>query len=69
MKADSIFHEARAGCLVCDRPGIIRWDKRNAVAVAARHHRATGHETWAEQTFHAHWGNPVGLVQDQLPFP
>lgn len=40
---------AIAGCFACNGSNAI-WTAANAMAVAARHHDATGHETWADQT-------------------
>lgn len=37
-----------AGCFVCRGSDAI-WTSANAMAVAARHAAATGHETWADQ--------------------
>lgn len=37
-----------AGCFVCGGSEAI-WTSPNAVGLAARHHDATGHETWADQ--------------------
>lgn len=34
-----------AGCYVCGG-GDIQWEGGNAQGVAARHHDATGHQTW-----------------------
>jgi len=39
---------ATAGCFVCSGSDP-RWTSANAMAVAARHAQATGHETWADQ--------------------
>jgi hypothetical protein len=36
------------GCFVCNGSDAI-WTSANAMAVAARHADATGHETWADQ--------------------
>ena len=37
-----------AGCFQCNGQDAI-WTGANAMAVAARHADATGHETWADQ--------------------
>ncbi|TLX16471.1 hypothetical protein [Rhizobium sp. MHM7A] len=37
-----------AGCFVCNGSEAI-WTTANAMAVAARHADATGHDTWADQ--------------------
>ena len=44
-----------AGCFVCNGTTAI-WTSRNALAVAARHHDATGHQTWADQTLTVRYG-------------
>lgn len=44
------------GCDQCHGLGIAGWFARNALAVAARHHTATGHTTWAEQVITVRWG-------------
>lgn len=38
-----------SGCHTCHGLGVAHWHSRNAMAVAARHARATGHTTWATQ--------------------
>ncbi len=48
-----------AGCRVCHGPDAV-WRQRNALALAARHHDATGHETWAEQTIIVIYGGEDG---------
>lgn len=37
----------RAGCYQCDGSNL-KWHGPNAQGVAARHHDATGHDTWVE---------------------
>lgn len=39
-----VSRDVRAGCRNCQA----RWSGKNAQAVAAKHHDATGHETWVE---------------------
>jgi hypothetical protein len=48
--------EAMAGCYECHGEREAHWQERNAVAVAARHHDATGHRTWWEQTIVGSYG-------------
>lgn len=62
MKADQTVASAKGGCRRCGK----LWDARNAMAVAAKHAERTGHETWAEQTLTAWWGNPHHQ-QERLP--
>lgn len=40
--------DVMAGCFTCAGSTAI-WISKNAMAVAARHAQATGHETWADQ--------------------
>lgn len=47
--------DVRAGCYECSGDGT-RWWEKNAVAVAALHHDATGHRTWAEQSIIIQYG-------------
>lgn len=46
----------RGGCNRCTR----RWDGQNALAMAARHHDRTQHQTWAEQTQRTVYGGALG---------
>lgn len=46
----------KAGCFVCNGGEAI-WHGPNAQAVAARHHDATGHETWADVHLFVSYGN------------
>jgi hypothetical protein len=41
-----------AGCMDCDK----QWNTRNALAIAARHHDATGHTTWCDQVIMTRYG-------------
>ncbi len=50
--------DAKGGCRTCHGANI-HWDGRNAMACAARHHDATGHPTWVEQTISVHYGHIV----------
>jgi hypothetical protein len=47
--------QVRAGCHEC-HGGRAHWLGRNAAGVAARHHDATGHRTWAEQSLRTDYG-------------
>lgn len=44
-----------AGCYICHAGS--HWESRNAMMVAARHHDATGHPTWAEQVVSVRFGD------------
>lgn len=50
--------QVRAGCIQC-HGGKANWLGRNAAGVAARHHDATGHRTWAEQSLRTVYGSDV----------
>lgn len=49
-------NDHRAGCDECHGKGMAHWYARNAVGVAARHHDATGHTTWAEYVVSVRYG-------------
>lgn len=51
--------DCMAGCFVCGGSTAI-WFSRNAMAVAARHHDATGHATWADQNLRVQYGDDPG---------
>jgi len=55
-RVKSTTTEHRAGCLVCTGTAAI-WTGKNALAVAARHHDATGHATWADQILQVRYGS------------
>lgn len=54
----------KAGCFVCNGITVI-WTSANAMAVAARHHDATGHRTWADQALSVRYG-PEGPTHPDL---
>lgn len=45
----------KAGCRDC-HGGRPHWLGRNALALAARHHDQTGHQTWCEQQLRTVYG-------------
>lgn len=47
--------EVSAGCFDCSGTEN-RWMGKNAMALAARHHDSTGHETWAVQELFVRYG-------------
>lgn len=49
MLTRSTSVDVMAGCFTCAGSTAI-WITKNAMAVAARHAQATGHETWADQS-------------------
>lgn len=55
MRYYEISRDVRAGCFECfgDRA---HWHGKNAQAVAARHHDATGHPTWCEVYMTVYYG-------------
>lgn len=52
-----------AGCFDCNGSVAI-WTAKNAMAVAARHHDATGHMTWADQTVTVRYGTDTATHPD-----
>lgn len=59
MKRRSVTtRQVRAGCYEC-HGGRPHWLGRNAVALAARHHDATGHRTWGDQAINTVYGDAV----------
>lgn len=57
--------EAVGGCYICHgrEP---KWTAANAVATAARHHKASGHPTWSRQTLIVRFGRD-DRRDDQAP--
>ncbi|WP_257575645.1 hypothetical protein [Sphingomonas sanguinis] len=49
-------HTATAGCVTCHGQGT-GWTGANALALAARHHDATGHATWCDTHLSVRYGN------------
>lgn len=45
----------QSGCFVCYGSDA-KWTGSNAIAVAAKHHDATGHQTWADQVISIRYG-------------
>ena len=68
MTVRSTAVEVRAGCLTC-HPGSVGWTSANAMLVAARHAKATGHATWAEQVLRVAFGEPAGDGRQADLFP
>ena len=60
--------EVKAGCFVCDGGAkVTKWDGNNALAVAARHNKLTGHATWAEQFLCLEYGQrEIDTNKDQM---
>lgn len=50
-----IIH-SMAGCRVC-HGSEAPWQSKNALALAAKHHDATGHPTWCEQCISVAYGD------------
>ena len=57
--------DARGGCYVCHGPYDAGWFARNTLAVAARHHDATGHAVWVEQVTGIWYGRRTGKTEDE----
>lgn len=57
-RAAETIRTVRAGCFDCFGSAA-HWLGRNAVGVASRHHDATGHQTWAEQSIRTVYGAAV----------
>ena len=55
MRQTAISRTLRAGCFTC-HDGAAHWFEKNAAAVAARHHDATGHPTWVEVSTGIYYG-------------
>lgn len=64
--SSSTIEEVSAGCATCFGPGA-HWTAANAVAVAARHRKATGHGTWARQVILTAFGEDPPPQVEQLP--
>lgn len=54
-----------AGCFVCHSEA--QWTGKNALALAARHHDATGHPTWCEQVMSVRYGSDAAAEQTEAP--
>ena len=52
-----------AGCFVCGGTEAL-WRSGNAQGVAARHHDATGHETWADVVMNVTYGGTTTTDSD-----
>ncbi len=55
MRDTRVGRHVRAGCFVCHGSDV-KWESRNAQAVAAKHHDATGHATWVEVLMNVYYG-------------
>lgn len=51
-----------AGCYNCQGDTTAKWFARNAMATAARHAKATGHETWCDQVVSVVWNKGTSGV-------
>jgi hypothetical protein len=47
----------QGGCFVCHNNGDAAWFGQNAQGVAARHHDATGHQTWVDVMLMIRYGD------------
>lgn len=57
----STHADVTAGCFDCNGSDAL-WTSRNAMALAARHHDATGHRTWAEQHLSIRYGEESAVT-------
>jgi hypothetical protein len=57
MRITRTARSVLAGCFECWGE-YYHWQGPNAQALAARHHDATGHETWADVTLRVRYGKP-----------
>lgn len=51
------------GCFVCKADGMAIWRGGNAQGVAARHHDATGHQTWCDVAMSIRYGNGAEMPE------
>lgn len=63
MRKTFVARNVIAGCLECNGHDYI-WHAPNAQGVAARHHDATGHTTWADVTLMIQYGEDG----EKIPF-
>ncbi|MBP6876588.1 MAG: hypothetical protein KBC34_01080 [Phenylobacterium sp.] len=71
MTSRSTHTDVRGGCYVCHDTAA-GWTGKNAMAVAARHAKASGHPTWCVQTLRVTFGDPPtpdGQQADLFPPP
>jgi hypothetical protein len=61
MRTTYISHDVIAGCFACNGNDYI-WNSKNAQAVAARHHDATGHTTWVDVNMRIQYGENAGKI-------
>jgi hypothetical protein len=54
----------KAGCFVC-HGSQAHWFGGNAQGVAARHHDATGHRTWADVSMSVTYGPREGVASSK----
>lgn len=55
MRRYTYFRDLMGGCLVCHGDNA-KWHGPNTQGVAARHHDATGHETWVQVVMSIRYG-------------
>lgn len=59
MRKTSTARTVIAGCFVCGGSDA-KWEGPQAQGTAARHHDATGHETWADVMMSVRYGEQRG---------
>jgi hypothetical protein len=57
---------ATAGCFVCNG-SIAIWFSNNGMALAARHHDSTGHQTWCDQVISVKYGRDADAASKEKP--
>ena len=57
MRRTSTSRSVIAGCFVCNGSDYL-WSGPSAQGTAARHHDASGHETWADVAMSVRYGSP-----------
>lgn len=56
MRETWVGRRVMAGCYQCNGADAL-WHEKNAQAVAARHHDATGHTTWVDVSMSITYGD------------
>jgi hypothetical protein len=64
MRHTATSRDVRAGCFVCYGSDA-RWFGGQAQGVAARHHDATGHATWADVSMSVRYGCEAPEKQEE----
>lgn len=65
MRKTSVVRDVVAGCFDCNGSEGL-WFSPNAQGVAARHHDATGHQTWCDVTMMIRYGAETTTKEPNL---